>query len=152
MAIVNVERPERPALDQVFNADGAMNDVSDVKLGMTSGSLFAYVADGKNGLRVVQIFSPAENPANYGFSPRPSPKLIATYHTRGPALAVSRGIDRDRAVDESGNQLAVFGRRGSRPFNGEEMQKLYLRNGELFTVTDAPPGAPRETAPASSSR
>ncbi len=151
LAIINVERPERPALDQVFNAGGALNDARDVKLGSASASLFAYVADGANGLRVVQVFSPAENPAHYGFSPRPSPRLIATYRTRGPALAVSRGIDRDRAVDENGNQLAVFGRRGSRPFNREEMQKLYLRNGELFTVTDAPPGAPRETAPVSGS-
>jgi hypothetical protein len=43
-----------------------------------------------------------------------------TYRTRGPALAVSKGIDRDRAVDESGNQIAVFGRRGARPFTREE--------------------------------
>ena len=48
-----------------------------------------------------------------GFSPRPVPKLIASYRTSGPALAVSRGIDRDRAVDETGNQLAVFGRMAS---------------------------------------
>jgi hypothetical protein len=62
--------------------------------------------------------------------------------TSGPALAVSRGVDRDRAVDESGNQLSVFGRRGSRPFNLEEMQRLYLRKGELYTVSDDPPGKP----------
>jgi len=29
-----------------------------------------------------------------GFSPRPS--LIATYPTTGPALALSKGLDRDR--------------------------------------------------------
>jgi hypothetical protein len=68
--------------------------------------------------------------------------LIATYRTGGPALAISRGIDRDRAVDESGNQLAVFGRRGARPFNRAEAEKLYLRDGKLYTVTDAPPGPP----------
>jgi hypothetical protein len=153
LVIVNLERPEHPVLDQVFNADGKLNDTRDVKLGMTSASLFAYVADGANGLRVVQVFSPVENPAHYGFSPRPSPRLIATYRTRGPALGVSRGIDRDRAVDESGNQLAVFGRRGSRPFNREEMQRLYLRNGELYTVTDVPPGSPlHEPVQASGSR
>jgi hypothetical protein len=139
LVIVNVERPEHPVLDQVFNADGKLSDTRDVKLGMASASLFAYVADGRNGLFVIQLFSPSENPAHHGFSPRPSPKLIATYRTRGPALAVSRGIDRDRAVDESGNQLAVFGRRGARPFNQGEMQSLYLQHGKLFTVTDAPP-------------
>jgi len=39
-------------------------------------------------------------------------------------------------VDESGNQLAVFGRRGARPLNREEAQRLYLRKGKLYTVTD----------------
>jgi hypothetical protein len=42
-------------------------------------------------------------------------------------------------VDESGNQLAVFGRRGARPFNREEMERLYLRDGKLYTVSDEPP-------------
>src|ERR1700722_2538832 len=70
----------------------------------------------KNGLPVLEIVSPWDDPAHFsGFSPRPVPKLIATAHTRRPALAISQGIDRDRAIDESGNQLAVFGRRGARP-------------------------------------
>ena len=142
MAIIDVERPETPKLEQVFDAGGRMNDTADVKLGMVSSSLFAYVADGRNGLRVVQLFSPVDNPAFSGFSPRPTPKLIASYRTRGPALAISKGIDRDRAVDESGNQLAVFGRRGARPFNRQEMERMFLRNGQLFTVTDKPPNAP----------
>ena len=50
------------------------------------------------------------------------------------AVAVSRGLDRDRVVDESGNQTVVFGRRGSRPFNLAEMKKFYERDGELYTV------------------
>jgi hypothetical protein len=29
-------------------------------------------------------------------------------------------------VDETGHQIAVFGRIGSRPFTAEEMQQLYL--------------------------
>ena len=142
VAIVDVERPENPKLDQVFNAGGQLDDVYDIKLGMVSSSLFAYVADGKNGMRIVQLFSPVDNPAFSGFSPRPTPKLIARYRTRGPALAISKGIDRDRAVDESGNQLAVFGRRGARPFNRQEMERMFLRDGELYTVTDEPPNTP----------
>ena len=141
MAIVDVERPEQPRLDEIFNAGGALNDTNDVKLGMVSSSLFAYVADGANGLKVVQLFSPVDNPAFSGFSPRPTPRLIASYRTRGPALAISKGIDRDRAVDESGNQLAVFGRRGARPFNRQEMERMYLKDGKVFTVTDDPPVA-----------
>jgi hypothetical protein len=139
LAVVDIEHPEQPRLDQIFNADGVINDVNDVKLGMVSAELFAYVADGKNGLRVIQLFSPTDNPNFAGFSPRPTPKLIATHHTHGPALAISKGTDRDRGVDESGNQVAVLGRRGARPFNQEEMQRMYLRNGELYTVTDSPP-------------
>ena len=70
------------------------------------------------------------------------PELIATYKTKGEAIALSKGLDRDRAVDESGNQLAVFGRRGARPFNRAEMEQLYLRNGALYTVIDEAPGLP----------
>ncbi|MFZ0414345.1 MAG: hypothetical protein WAM15_05825, partial [Candidatus Acidiferrales bacterium] len=133
LAIVNVEKPEHPVMDQVFTAGGAMNDVNDVKLGATAASIFAYVADGKNGMRVVQLIAPENDPRFEGFSPRPMPKLVATYRTEGPALAISKGIDRDRAVDESGNQIAVFGRRGARPFNLEEMHRMYLRDGKLYT-------------------
>jgi hypothetical protein len=143
LAIVDIERPEKPRLDQTWNADGALNDANDVKLGMTNGSAFAYVADGKNGLRVVQVISANDTPGAYGFTPRPTPLLVATYHTHGHALALSRGLDRDRAVDETGNQLSVFGRRGARPLNREEQQRMYLLDGKLFTVRDQPPGAPR---------
>jgi hypothetical protein len=80
---------------------------------------------------VVQLISANETPGAYGFSPRPTPSLVATYHTHGEALAVSRGVDRDRAVDETGHQVGVFGRRGARPLNLEEQQKLYLRGGRL---------------------
>lgn len=143
LVIVDVERPERPKIDRVFNAEGEIHDTHDVKLGMTNASAFAYLADGVKGLRIVQLFAPEDTPNYLGFSPRPNPKLIATYKTHGPALAVSKGIDRDRAVDESGNQLSVFNRRGSRPFNRAEMERMYLRDGQLYTVTDQPPSPPR---------
>ncbi|MBS1840543.1 MAG: hypothetical protein JSS69_04135 [Acidobacteria bacterium] len=142
IAIVDVENPELPKLDQIYNAEGKLSDVNDVKIGMVAASAFAFVADGKNGLRVLQILSPWDDPAHFsGFSPRPTPKLIATAHTRGPALAISKGIDRDRAVDESGNQLAVFGRRGARPLNRSEIRALYLHTGtnEPYSVTDSGP-------------
>ena len=147
LAIVDVEKPDAPKLDQLFNAKGELNDVNDLKVGMVAGSAFAFVADGKNGFRVLQIVSPWDDPAHFsGFSPRPMPKLIATARTRGPALSVSKGIDRDRAVDESGNQLAVFGRRGARPLNRTESEALYLRSGKLYTVADQPQPAPRAEA------
>jgi hypothetical protein len=151
LAIVDVERPEEPHLDQIFSAGGKLNDVRDVKIGMVDASAFAFVADGRNGLRVLQILSPEDSPNAYGFSPRPTPKLIATYRTPGSALAVSKGIDRDRAVDESGNQLAVFGRRGARPFNREEAERLYLHGGKPYMVANDPPAA-RQSSTAGATR
>jgi hypothetical protein len=147
LAIVDIERAETPVLDQLYDAGGAINDARDVKVGMTNASLFAYVADGKNGLRVVQLTSPEETPTYLGFSPRPQPRLIATARTRGPALAVSEGTDRDRAVDESGHQVAVFNRLGSRPLTLAEMQRLYLKDGRVYTVAEEPPGEPRKPTP-----
>ena len=142
LAIFDVENPEAPRLDQVYNANQALHEVNDVKIGMVAGSAFAFLADGYNGLRVLQIVSPWDDPAHFsGFSPRPTPKLIATAHTHGPALAISKGIDRDRAVDESGNQLAVFGRRGARPLNAAEMRALYIHpsTGAPYKVSDEQP-------------
>jgi hypothetical protein len=139
LVILDIERADRPRIDQVYDARGAICDAHDVKLGITYVSEFAYIADGKNGLRVMQLTSP-ETPGNSGFSPRPTPRLVATYQLPhgGEAISVGRGLDRDRAVDESGNQIGVFGRIGARPLNAEEQQRLYLRNGRLWTVSDDP--------------
>ncbi|HEY3170681.1 MAG TPA: hypothetical protein VGK08_06730, partial [Thermoanaerobaculia bacterium] len=153
LAVLDIQDPVRPQLDQVYDAEGTLTDARDVKLGMTNNSLFAYVADGRNGLRVVQLLSPDTNPGIYGFSPRPKPKLIASFPTKGPAVAISKGLDRDRAVDESGNQLAVFGRRGARPFDQAEMYRMYLRGDSPWTVTNDPPRAPLDfQAPTKSAR
>ncbi|GAC1445995.1 MAG: hypothetical protein NVSMB56_01110 [Pyrinomonadaceae bacterium] len=145
VAIINVENPTKPGAGKdgvmMYNAGGELNDVHQVKIAMTNASLFAYVADGKNGMRVLQMLSPENDPNYAGFSPKPNPQLIATFKTKGPALAISKGLDRDRGVDESGNQLVVFGRRGARPFNAEELRRMYLieKTGKPFTVTnDAP--------------
>ncbi|MBI2194611.1 MAG: hypothetical protein HYU36_21740 [Planctomycetes bacterium] len=140
LVIVDIERPAQPKLYKAFNADGQINDASGVVIGMTNVSLFAYIADGRNGLRIVQLIC-SKDPGHLGFSPYPAdPQLIATYPTRGRALAVSEGISRDRYVDESGNQINVFGRLGSRPFTLKEMQRMYLRGGKVWAVTDGPPG------------
>ncbi|HTH49257.1 MAG TPA: hypothetical protein VMB21_17205, partial [Candidatus Limnocylindria bacterium] len=144
LAIVDIQNPEQPALVEHFTADGAINDARAVQIGSISASMYALIADGKNGLRVVQMISPENVPGHYGFSPRPNPKLIATFPTGKPAVAVGRGLDRDRVVDESGGQTVVFGRRGSRPFNEEEFG-LLLRHldpatgkheGATYTVED----------------
>lgn len=145
IAIVDVEKPEQPRLDQMFNADGALADSHQVKVAMTNASLYAYVADGHNGLKVLQLTDPETDPNYGGFSPRPRPRLIASYKTKGEALAISKPLDRDRAVDESGNQVAVFGRRGARPFNLAEFERMLRTNngaGEYFTVSDKPQTPP----------
>jgi hypothetical protein len=139
LAIIDVENPERPKLYMQFKADGKLNDARDVVIGSTNASLFAYVADGRNGLKVIQLTAPDSQPKFYGFSPEPKPQLIAWKRTRSPALALSRGLERDRAVDETGGQVAVFGRVGSRPLNLEEQRRLYLKpDGTPWTVRDTP--------------
>ena len=121
LGIVDIERAGAAGRSiRCSTRGGKIDDTNDVKIGMTNASLFAYLADGHNGLQVVQLFSPESNPNHYGFSPRPTPSLIASYPIHGGALMISEGIDRDRAADESGNQLAVFGRRGARPFTAAE--------------------------------
>src|SRR5207245_2615716 len=121
-------------------------DAGGGKLGMTNTSLFACVAAGVNGLRVVQLTSPAETPTYLRFSPRPAPRLIATKPPRGAALAVSKGTDRDRAVDESGHQIAVFTRIGSRPLTRPATQRQYPRDGREHTGSDEAPTEPRGPA------
>ena len=137
LAIIDVERPELPKLVMKFTAEGKLTDARDVVVGSTNASLFAYVADGVNGVKVLQLTSPDSQPKFYGFSPEPKPKLIAWRNTASPALALSKGLDRDRGVDETGGQIAVFGRLGSRPFTWDEMKKFYQRpDGSIWTVSD----------------
>jgi hypothetical protein len=150
IAVVDVEVPTAPRLLVNFTADGALADVNQVKVGMVNDSVYGLVADGKTGLHVLQLVTPEDGGRSaYGFAPEPRPKLIASYETHGPALAIGKGLDRDRAADESGHQVAVFGRIGGRPFTQKEAMRLYVRDGKTFTVPDAvpagwkPPAAPK---------
>lgn len=137
LAIVDLWQAARPRLLQYFNAGGLIRDTHDVVVASTNASLFAYLADGAAGIRIVQLTSPDSQPNFYGFSPEPRPELIATFKTSSPALSLSKGLDRDRGVDETGGQIAVFGRKGSRPLTLEEMQRLYLdAKGNPWYVDD----------------
>ena len=139
LVILDITNPARPSIYRKETFDGRMTDVEDVVVASTNASLFAYVADGRAGVKVLQLTSPDSQPNFYGFSPAPVPELIAWARTPSPALAISKGLDRDRAVDETGGQIAVFGRLGSRPFNRSEMEKLFLTSkGVPWKVSDAP--------------
>src|SRR6202030_2677704 len=59
LVIVDVGKPERPVIDQVFNAGGLIRDTNDIKIGMTAASAFAYLADGAGGMRIIQLFAPS---------------------------------------------------------------------------------------------
>ncbi len=138
LVILDVTNPLAPKMDQKVTLDGAMNDAEDVMVASTNASLFAYVADGINGMKVLQLTSPDSQRNFYGFSPAPRPELVSFALTPTPAIALSKGLDRDRAVDETGGQMAVFGRLGSRPFTRSEMEKLFLtRSGIPWKVSDA---------------
>ena len=67
LAIVDVEKPDAPKLDQLFTAKGQLNDINDVKIGMVAASAYAFVADGKNGLASWKCFAvgrPCHSPAS----------------------------------------------------------------------------------------
>ncbi|HVR92183.1 MAG TPA: hypothetical protein VHG29_13970 [Novosphingobium sp.] len=137
LVIVNVTKPAEPQIVQKLTFEGQLNDAEDVIVGSTNASLFAYVADGRNGFKVLQLTSPASQPNFYGFSPLPKPELIAWAKTPTPAVSLSKGLDRDRGVDETGGQIAVFGRLGSRPFTRPEMEQLFMtKRGFPFKVSD----------------
>jgi hypothetical protein len=137
LVIVDIQKPEAPFVYSTETFGGKLKDVRDVIVGSTNASLFAYVADAQTGLNVVQLTAPDTQPKFYGFSPDPKPYWIAGYQTPKPALALSRGLDRDRAVDESGHQIAIFGRIGALPFNAEEVAKLFKRkDGTVWWVRD----------------
>ncbi|QDH35696.1 hypothetical protein E2E27_16080 [Porphyrobacter sp. YT40] len=138
LVILDVKNPRSPRVFQKVTLGGALNDAEDVIVGTTNASLFAYVADGRNGMKVLQLTSPESQRNFYGFSPAPVPELIAWAKTPSPAIALSKGLDRDRAVDETGGQMAVFGRLGSRPFTRAEMERLFMtRAGVPWKVSDA---------------
>ncbi len=138
LAIIDVERPEAPGPPQFFTADGSLNDATGVTVAATYAGQYAYVADGKNGLKVVRLID-TDTPGYLGWSPVPVPQVIASMSTRGPALKVAEGYKRDRPNDESGNQIGISNRLGARPFNQAELMRFYLKNNELFTVENQTP-------------
>ncbi len=148
LVIVDVTKPTQPKLYQRFDGGGAIGDSRDVTVASTNASLYAYIADGRNGLHVVQLTGPDIQPKFYGYSPEPKPKLIASYATGKPALSLSRALERDRAVDETGGQIAVLGRLGSRPLNEAEQRAFFLdADGNPWFVSDKVEGPRGITSP-----
>ena len=137
LIIADIEDPEDIRFYKQFNA--GIVDAQDVVVASTNASLYAYVADGVDGLKVVQLTSPDSQPRYYGFSPEPIPELIASFPMKGKALGLSRGLERDRAVDETGGQVALFNRIGSGPLSESDMRGLYLdKKGKPWYVEDDP--------------
>lgn len=147
MVILDLQIPTKPKLHQIYSANGAISDLNQVKVAMTYDSVYAYLADGKNGFKVVQLVTAGDGKRSpYGFSPPPMPKLISQFKTHGECLCLSKALDRDRATDESGNQVTMFGRIGGRPMNLQERQKLYMKNGKVYRTSNLPKTAPATTS------
>ncbi|MCG8608257.1 hypothetical protein MJD09_25145, partial [bacterium] len=136
IGIIDIEKPDDPKLIEKYSANGQLNDSNSLTTGTVNASTFAFVADGRNGLRVIRLIGPPDTPGHLGFSPKPVPKLIATYRTKGPALAIAEGAKRDRSTDESGNQIGVSGQLGSYPLDKEKLEKLLRRDGKIYKVSD----------------
>ena len=144
LVMVDVTRPRSPSVYMTWDDNGRLRDLHQIKVAMTYDSLFAYLANGEGGLVVVQLVSPDDplQRSPYGFSPRPAPATVAVWEGHGPVYAISKALDRDRAVDESGNQLAVFGRIGGRPMNLEERRRFYEKDGRVYRVHMEPTTQP----------
>jgi hypothetical protein len=80
---------------------------------------------------VVQLTS-QETPDTGGISPKPKSEPIATHNLSGEseALVCSKALDCDRAVDESGNQIAVFHRVGASAEVGEAADVVLAQRPE----------------------
>jgi outer membrane protein OmpA-like peptidoglycan-associated protein len=143
LAIVDVANPENPGAPTFYTAEGKINDAFDVTVAETNVSYFAYVADGRNGMQIVALVQPDDTPGYQSFAPDLTPKLIASFSGGGNTVAVARGQVRDRFVDESGNQIDIDNRMGSRPFNREEIRRiLFYPDGRLLKVSNQLPPAP----------
>ena len=55
LVIVDIENPEAMREYQRFDAEGTLNDSNDVVVASTNATLFAYVADGSGGIKVLQL-------------------------------------------------------------------------------------------------
>jgi hypothetical protein len=138
LAIIDIERPGAPGEPTFFTAGGTLNDATSVTIGATYAGQYAYVADGKNGLKVVRL-TDSTTPGYLGWAPAPVPQLIAWFPTSGPARRVAEGYRRDRVTDESGNQIGIASRLGAHPFNAEDLVRFWKRKNEPITVENSTP-------------
>lgn len=139
VAIIDVTIPTSARLVTKYDGDGRFKDTFQVKVGMVNDSVYGLVADGTSGFHAMQLVTPEDGGRSaYGFSPEPRPKWISGRAAPG-ARAIAKGLERDRAADESGNQVSVFGRIGGRPFNLSEQRRFYMRDGKLYNVSDDVP-------------
>ena len=137
VVIVDIERPRAPRIYQQVDEALGITDARDVAIAHTNASLFAYVADGEHGLKVLQLTDPKSVPGFYGFAPEPVPQLVAKYPTKAPLISLTRPLERDRAMDETGGQVAVFGRLGSGPLTNDDVHSLLFDdNGKPWFVED----------------
>ena len=130
LAIIDIERPDHPHVAEMYDRRGSagrragredrLGQPVDVRPGRRRQERLPRRPDdlARERARERRVQPEARTPI-----------LIATYPVEG-ATAIGRGLDRDRVVDETGAQTVVFGRRGSRPFNLNEMLP-FLRHGDV---------------------
>jgi len=73
IAIVDVERPSNAAGVKIFRAPWGVERYQRHQDRQVASGQYGWLADGKNGLKVIQLFSPETTSEFYGFSPRPCP-------------------------------------------------------------------------------
>ena len=137
LVIVDIERPEAPKLDQVFDAGGASRHARregrhDQRQPVRLHRRRAQRPAGRAAVLAGTTRTLWVQPEADAVARRDLPD-------RRPGAGGLRGHRSRSRGGRVGNQLAVFGRRGARPLNRDEQQRLYLRDGRLYTVSTTPP-------------
>src|SRR5207237_6269203 len=60
LAVLDVENPASPGSLRYFTAQGCLNDARALAVETVYGSFFIHLADGCNGLRVIQVVTPGD--------------------------------------------------------------------------------------------
>jgi len=98
LAFIDISNSVKPKLERLYNAARKPNDTRAVQIGSINASEFVLVADGKNGLQILQMISP-ENVPGYILPKRQWP-VVTFKERRGVKLDEHQRIISDEVNAE----------------------------------------------------
>ena len=128
--------PRGPKVYAMYNAGGALKRRARRRVASTNASLFAYLADGKNGLKVLHSPRRHSQPRFYGFSPSSSraDRLLSDLE---PRAGLPRAWTGTAPWTRPANQMAVFGRIGFASVQSQgDAEAISRSHGKPWPSTD----------------